>query len=392
VTTAPSTSSIQDAQPQAAPLRPALRMQGLRAKLALAATATLLTLGLAEGMARLVVPAPLAWRNPQTLYEPDPLLHYRMRRNQVGYTADKPFRTNSLGLRGGEIAPKAPGVQRGLLLGDSIAFGFGVAEEDTFAKLLERALNTRASGGQRYEIVNAGEPAFNTRQEVNYFATEGIKLAPDFVIIALYWNDIHSEYLQHADDAGHLVEGEPAAELSSAERLWLSPLVMDVRNLIKQSRLIYLILDRIRSLQAQSATDTVSNTYMSVLLGRPDPRVEEGWHNVEDNLSRLATLCRERSIPLLLAIMPMAERLSDRFPNAQYPARVEEICQRLGIQWVDLHGPFRQAAAGGPLFINYDLAHPNEKGHAIIARVLDDALRPPGAPPAAAGAPHAINE
>jgi lysophospholipase L1-like esterase len=372
VTSTPTTSPTRDVELESPRVGPRSRVQHLRAKIALAAVATLLALVAAEVMARLAVPAPLAWRNPQTLYRPDPLLHYRMRPNQTGYTADKPFGTNRLGLRGADIAiEKPPGVRRILLLGDSIAFGFGVADEDTFAALLERDLNGRAGAGVRYDVINAGQPAFNTHQEVTYFATEGQQLSPDAVIIALYWNDIHSEMLQHADADGRLIEGSPDAELSRSERIWSSAPVMAVRNFVKRSRLIYLVLDRLRTLSASSATDEVSNTYMSVLLGRPDQRVEDGWRQVEDNLSRLATLCRERSVPLVLAIMPMAERLSDRFPTSQYPARVEEICHRLGIPYVDLHGPFRQAIANGPLFINYDLAHPNEKGHAIIASELD---------------------
>src|SRR5262249_49497746 len=157
-------------------------------------------------------------------------------------------------------------------------------------------------------------------------------LAPDFVIIALYWNDIHSELLQHADAQGHLIEGPPNVEMSVSDRIWSSPWVMDFRNLVKRSRLIYLVLDRIRMSQAQSATDLVSNTYWSVLLGRLDTRVEDGWQQVETGLTRLTALARGRRIPVLVAIMPMAERLSDRFPQSQYPARVEEICQRLAVE------------------------------------------------------------
>jgi len=345
---------------------------------ALVAMALLVLLG--EAVMRTIIPAPLPWLDPQTLYQPDPALHYRMRPNQATFTADKPCRTNGLGLRGGEIEiPKPAGVYRIMLLGDSIAFGFGVAEDDTFARLLERRLNDGAHAMTRYQVVNAAQPAFNTRQEVTYFAREGLQLDPDAVILALYWNDIHSEMLQHADALGRLVEGPPEANVGAFGEFLMAAPIRRLRNFVKRSRLLYFITYRARTIETRFSADNLSSTFMSVLLGRDDPRVEAGWRMVEAELQRLQAICRERSLPLLVAVMPMEEVLPDRFPRAEYPARVLELCRRNDLRCVDLHPPFREIAARGTSgFIDYDDAHPNEEGHRIIARELSAVLEDTG--------------
>ncbi len=364
-----------EARTTAWPDRRAGEPSGMAGNLAAAATALVLLFVLGEAALRALIPPPLPWLDPQTLYQPDPALHYRMRPSQTSFTADKPCRTNSLGLRGGEIAiAKPPGVRRVLVLGDSIAFGFGVAEDATFSHLLEQRLNAEGTG-TRWEVINAGQPAFNTTQEVTYFAREGIAFDPDTVIIAVYWNDIHSEMLQHADPNGWLVEGPPDARLGAAEEVAQAPAVRSVRNFVKRSRLLYFVTNRVRVLQARFTADYQSSTFMSVLEGRSDPRVEAGWRRIEADLTQLAGLCRERGSSLLVAIMPMSEALGGRHPRAEYPARILDMCRRHGLRCADLHPPFQQAlAGGGSPFIDYDEAHPNEAGHAIIAREVYPAL------------------
>ena len=60
-------------------------------------------------------------------------LPYRLNAGVQVETGAGPVVVNSLGLRGVEVAPKpAAAVDRILVLGDSIVFGQGVGEQDTF--------------------------------------------------------------------------------------------------------------------------------------------------------------------------------------------------------------------------------------------------------------------
>jgi hypothetical protein len=52
-----------------------------------------------------------------------------------------------------------------LLLGDSGAFGLGVADEDTYSSRLEQQLN-RDADGMTYRVINMGVPSYNTEEEL----------------------------------------------------------------------------------------------------------------------------------------------------------------------------------------------------------------------------------
>ena len=97
------------------------------------------------------------------------------------------FRTNSQGLRGTREYPfvKPPGVFRILVLGDSVALGHGVQDDETFAALLEDNLsNLRPT-----EVLNMGVSGFGTAEELIQLRHVGLRYQPDLVILAYFQND-----------------------------------------------------------------------------------------------------------------------------------------------------------------------------------------------------------
>lgn len=74
---------------------------------------------------------------------------------------------NSRGFRTEEFAvPKPAGTCRILNVGDSVAFGWEVRQEDTYGKQLECMLNA-CNDGHRYEVINAGILAWTIEMERN---------------------------------------------------------------------------------------------------------------------------------------------------------------------------------------------------------------------------------
>jgi hypothetical protein len=69
---------------------------------------------------------------------------------------------------------RTPGRPRLLVLGDSVAFGFGVADGETFSADLER-------GG--YEVVNLAVPGYGTDQALLRLEREGLAYRPDVVLL-----------------------------------------------------------------------------------------------------------------------------------------------------------------------------------------------------------------
>jgi lysophospholipase L1-like esterase len=87
---------------------------------------------------------------------------------------------------------KPPDTYRILVLGDSIAFGFGVAEKDAFPRVVERQLrdHTLRAGHPRVEVINAGVPGWNLVNSYLFLKERGLAFQPDLVLLTLVNNDV----------------------------------------------------------------------------------------------------------------------------------------------------------------------------------------------------------
>lgn len=102
-----------------------------------------------------------------------------------------PLSTDSLGFRG----PDRPQFERDedaiviFGLGDSVLFGHGIADGESYVSLLEGRLNALHSE-HRWRTYNSGVPGYNTVQEVATLEAKGLPLAPDLVLLDLVPNDL----------------------------------------------------------------------------------------------------------------------------------------------------------------------------------------------------------
>ena len=104
-----------------------------------------------------------------------------------------PVIINDQGLRGPATPYEKPAdTFRVLNLGDSIAMGWGVREEETYGRRLEQSLNSQAAAGGRIEVINAGVPGWNPANELAYLQAEGLRYEPDLILLDLtIVNDIY---------------------------------------------------------------------------------------------------------------------------------------------------------------------------------------------------------
>ncbi len=92
--------------------------------------------------------------------------------------------TNSQGFRGSEFSKKPPaGTFRIVCMGDSITFGWGFAEKNSYPRVLEAYLNKHGRGNKRIEVINAGVPGYDLEQILLYLNKTIIPLKPDLVTI-----------------------------------------------------------------------------------------------------------------------------------------------------------------------------------------------------------------
>jgi len=122
-------------------------------------------------------------RNPEIVYELIPDLAGVRFKGQ-------PLRTNANGFRG-PAYPEEPaaGTIRIVGVGDSVMFGWGVRERQTYLRILERMLNRDLPKG-RVEVINTAVPGYNAAMEVATLAAKGVAFRPDWVIVDFVSNDL----------------------------------------------------------------------------------------------------------------------------------------------------------------------------------------------------------
>lgn len=110
------------------------------------------------------------------------------------------LKTNSAGFADREYAlPKAPGVRRIALLGDSITRGQGAPFLGTYESLLEDTLNQRLSGSQpsKVEILNFAVGSYNVTQMMETAKVKATPYAPDVYVVALSKLSVYRAWSQH---------------------------------------------------------------------------------------------------------------------------------------------------------------------------------------------------
>lgn len=175
----------------------------LPAKLALALAALVAT-GLAvEVGARILLPREIFSFEP--VYTTDTMAGYRFKPNLSVYAFGAQLDTNSLGCRGHEWPKEKPsGTWRIVLIGDSIAFGFGVEFADTVGELLAKMVTDQTN--VPCEVLNFGVPGYNSVQELAVLETQALDFRPDLVLVMVSSND-HQDRLW-VDPEGFLHWGE----------------------------------------------------------------------------------------------------------------------------------------------------------------------------------------
>ncbi len=179
---------------------------------------------------------------------------------------------NSSRLRGPALSPAAAeGTRRLLVLGDSVAFGWGVEEAAIFPTRLAAGL--AEATGEPWEPINAGVCSYNTEQELLYLKHHGLALEPDLVVLVYVDNDV-------------VTYGErwKSAEASKP------PLRRRIKRALQQSRLVQTVSHVIKR------GGGVELEGVERALG-PD---DEGWKRNMQALRELTAVCAENKLPLAI--------------------------------------------------------------------------------------------
>jgi lysophospholipase L1-like esterase len=130
----------------------------------------------------------------QELFQLDDELIYSLRPDYARVAESEEFveraHTNAAGLRDDALGPRDAFETRIVVLGDSMIFGHGVSDAETFPNQLE-AIYREAD--RSVDVINAGVKGYGTDGAYKFFVKRILPLGlkPDWVIFAIYTNDLH---------------------------------------------------------------------------------------------------------------------------------------------------------------------------------------------------------
>jgi lysophospholipase L1-like esterase len=276
---------------------------------------------------------------------------------------------------------------RVLLLGDSFTFGQGVPYEATWGAVAEGLLRQR---GTSLDLINAGVQGMDTRSELLMLQELGPRYRPDAVVVGFLINDLYTNVsldttrrrATRSTDWSH-VRKEVFVRAGATRTFHLLQLA---RRIVTSNDALYTKL--------YLETPGRGEFLRLPLSTRPRDQLAV----TEQLLSQFAAECRALNVPLIVLSIPQQFQVLHRVLHgaqvkdidvALYDRHFAELGRRVGFTWV----PTLDALAGEeqPARLYYRLdGHLSADGHAIVARVLADALNPSilRSGPTTAPAPH----
>lgn len=282
------------------------------------------------------------WKYAVKLKRPvaNPDLSFAHAPNRSAFLMGVPVSINSEGLRDREFSlEKPPGVYRVMMLGDSTTFGWGVRQEDTAAKFLERKLNAALPAGHSgVEVMNAGVGNYDTVQEVTYYETIGWKYHPDLVVLVFFINDPE-------------------------------PVPVEKKGfLIDRSYLIAFATNRIDGVMRHAGVRPDWKTYYASLYNDDRP----GFQACKKALVSLANSTRNHDARLLVALLPELHQINDdSYSFKAAHQKIKDVIAAENVSVLELIDGLKDHGPEEALWVTALDDHPNAKANNLISDQLE---------------------
>lgn len=285
-------------------------------------------------------------------YLKDEKLFWRLRPNlyiKSGFVISGEYRTNSGGFRDREFEDnRSTSKKRILCLGNSVTFGWRVAEEEAYPQVLQNLLP------DEFEVYNCAQTGYTTYQGKRLLGELLQKYRPDAVILAYIWNDLL-----------------PAANGIMDSQQKMSPqAILSLQNALAHSAAYR--WGRFFFLKITSKPPSASKT----------PRVPLDEYQI--HVQEMLDSCRAHQVRPVLLLPPapkpewlniQAERYRKLFyePFRRYAAVLKELASAGRIPLVNA-----DSALAGELSVwenlPEDFVHPSAQAHQTTARLLSAGL------------------
>lgn len=298
--------------------------------------------------------------------------------------------TDGLGFRNAWPWPKTVDI---VTLGDSLTFGYGVEDADTWPALIDRAL-------PHLRVVNLGLIGASPEQYVRVYETFGAALEPQVVVVGMYpdndfWDaDLFADWWESKAGGSYMV-WRNLGRLKPTDK-GLKRLTKQAKTFLNQHSLLYHLADYARKLyRGRNSAEPKSlrladGTQMYLWPSHFASRItgaksdQPAFQFVLQALTRLRELTAQQGVHLIVVIQPSKEQLytpllGETVPDPNTPL-IEALTQ-LGIDYLDLTPAFQEKVESGKaLFFQLD-THPNRQGYALIAQEILNYIKPTFAKP-----------
>lgn len=273
-----------------------------------------------------------------------------------------PIRINKYGQRGEDYPlEKEEGEYRVICLGDSLTFGPGLHDEETFLAVLQEIFLQQNPGtDKRVRIINAAVNGYATIHYLRWAETQIEIYDPDLLMVACFFgNDMVI----------------PPRGIHSI------PVPME--NLLRKSAFFHFLYTsyrdhlwkRTRALQKNKAVEDVDKElaqYAGVI--ERDLTINEKmrlWQHSLRHFMKIRDITRENRVDVACVLIPSFSMMSLNSEIKTYKWLIEEVEKR-GFPVISLLPTLR--SAGKNAWLEYDQGHLSAKGHQAVAQALHDGL------------------
>lgn len=260
--------------------------------------------------------------------------------------------TNNLGLRDNIFKPKDQFDKRILILGDSMTYGHGVKNDESFPNQLELIYSENSTN---VDVLNAGVKGYGTDQFYKFFKKRLLIVNTDLLVFVVYKNDLLDNITQplYTINNGRLIELD-------ATKSWLY-----ITGKLQSSTPIILRKTNIYKFFLSS----IKNRDLFFLLPDYDYRGLLEWskQKVYLQIKDLKNLGTENNFEVIVLTMPFKNGSADEY---EWLYRLPE----LGVNYIDFSKNRIWRQRRRELFFRNDY-HLSTKGNRVLAEMFYEYLK-----------------
>lgn len=247
---------------------------------------------------------------------------------------------NSWGFREREFELEKPrGLYRIAVVGDSLAFGQGIAEEERFSNVLQTKLNGRS--GRSYQVLNFALPGAETTDELGFLTRAVLDSKPDYILLQWYINDVQGDDKR---DAPH-------------------PLTIIPPDLRRGSVLFYIAHRVLGDIQSRLGWTRSYDQYMTARFGAPNSQASL---KAAAAMNTFIEICRKFDIPLGMVLF--SESYFDPGSRLDFLLeRMLEVCKEQRLRCLDTRIALLPLQGDRKLWASRFDPHPSAFANRLVA-------------------------